>query len=42
MLEKGVYLAPSAFEASFMSSSHNDEVIDTTLGAFESCLKEIF
>lgn len=42
MLEKGVYLAPSAFEAGFMSSAHNDDVIDTTLEAFKDCLKAIF
>lgn len=33
MLERGVYLAPSAFEAGFMSSAHDDDVIDATLEA---------
>jgi len=33
MLERGVYLAPSAFEAGFMSSAHDDEVIARTLAA---------
>jgi glutamate-1-semialdehyde 2,1-aminomutase len=33
MLERGVYLAPSAFEAGFMSSAHDDEVIAATLAA---------
>ncbi|PJG84202.1 glutamate-1-semialdehyde 2,1-aminomutase [Caviibacterium pharyngocola] len=33
MLEQGVYLAPSAFEAGFMSLAHNDEDIDRTLAA---------
>jgi len=33
MLEKGIYLAPSQFEALFMSSAHNDEAIDTTINA---------
>lgn len=28
MLEQGVYLAPSAFEAGFMSLAHNDADID--------------
>ncbi|MDE1965387.1 MAG: glutamate-1-semialdehyde 2,1-aminomutase [Xanthomonadaceae bacterium] len=33
MLERGIYLAPSAFEAGFMSSSHSDEDIAATLEA---------
>lgn len=33
MLEKGVYLAPSAFESGFLSSAHTDEDIDTTIAA---------
>ncbi len=31
MLEHGIYLAPSAFEASFMSIAHDDAIIDKTL-----------
>ncbi len=31
MLAAGVYLAPSAYEAGFVSSTHTDAVIDTTL-----------
>jgi glutamate-1-semialdehyde 2,1-aminomutase len=31
MLERGVYLAPSAFEAGFVSAAHDDGVIDQTL-----------
>lgn len=31
MLDRGVYFAPSAFEAGFMSSAHDDAVIQTTL-----------
>lgn len=31
MLDKGVYLAPSAFEAGFMSMAHTDETIDETI-----------
>ena len=30
-LARGVYLAPSAFEAGFMSAAHDDAVIDETL-----------
>lgn len=33
MLEAGVYLAPSAFEAGFMSICHTDDIIDTTIDA---------
>merc|ERR1719231_1406759 len=33
MLERGVYLAPSQYEAGFMSLAHSDEDIDKTLAA---------
>jgi len=33
MLEQGVYLAPSQFEAGFMSLAHSDEDIDKTINA---------
>ena len=33
MRERGVYLAPSAFEAGFLSSAHDDAVIAETLAA---------
>ena len=33
MLERGVYLAPSAFEAGFMSSAHGEAEIARTLEA---------
>lgn len=33
MLDRGVYLAPSAFEAGFVSITHTDEVIEATLAA---------
>jgi glutamate-1-semialdehyde 2,1-aminomutase len=33
MLEHGVFLAPSAFEAGFLSSAHSDEDIAATLNA---------
>ena len=33
MLDHGVYLAPSAFEAGFVSAAHSDADIDTTLTA---------
>ena len=39
MLEQGVYLAPSAFEASFMSTVHTDEDIQATVAAAEKAFK---
>jgi glutamate-1-semialdehyde 2,1-aminomutase len=33
MLDAGVYLAPSAYEAGFVSSAHTDAIIDSTLEA---------
>jgi glutamate-1-semialdehyde 2,1-aminomutase len=33
MLENGVYLAPSQFEAGFISTLHTDEIIDKTIEA---------
>jgi glutamate-1-semialdehyde 2,1-aminomutase len=33
MLEEGVYLAPSAFEAGFISAAHTDADIDATVAA---------
>lgn len=41
MLEKGIYLAPSQFEASFLSTAHSDEDIEKTLNAIEDSFKEI-
>jgi glutamate-1-semialdehyde 2,1-aminomutase len=39
MLENGVYLAPSAFEAGFMSTVHTDEDIAATVAAAEKAFK---
>jgi len=33
MLDEGVYLAPSAFEAGFVSSAHSSAIIDETIAA---------
>jgi glutamate-1-semialdehyde 2,1-aminomutase len=33
MLDEGVYLAPSAFEAGFVSARHDDAIIDNTVDA---------
>lgn len=35
MLAEGIYLAPSAFEAGFLSSAHGDEEITATIAAAE-------
>jgi glutamate-1-semialdehyde 2,1-aminomutase len=32
-LESGIYLAPSQFEAAFISNAHSDEEIETTIAA---------
>ena len=39
MLERGVYLAPSQFEAGFMSLAHSDEDIDHTIAMAEEVMK---
>ncbi|MGD0114583.1 MAG: glutamate-1-semialdehyde 2,1-aminomutase [Dehalococcoidia bacterium] len=41
MLERGVYLAPSPFEAVFMSSAHGDEEIDATIAAAKTVFAEL-
>jgi glutamate-1-semialdehyde 2,1-aminomutase len=37
-LERGVYLAPSAFEAGFLSAAHGDAEIDLTLERLDAAL----
>lgn len=39
MLEHGVYLAPSAFEAGFVSAAHDETALAKTLDAAETCFK---
>jgi glutamate-1-semialdehyde 2,1-aminomutase len=41
MLEKGVYLAPSAFEAGFVSAAHTDAEIGKTLQAADEIFGEM-
>jgi glutamate-1-semialdehyde 2,1-aminomutase len=41
MLERGVYLAPSQFEAGFLSAVHSDVDIQMTLQAFEDAVKAV-
>ena len=38
-LDRGVYLAPSAFEAAFMSAAHGDAEIDLTLERLEDAMR---
>jgi glutamate-1-semialdehyde 2,1-aminomutase len=41
MLEQGIYFAPSAFEAGFVSSAHGDDEIAQTLDAARTVFKSI-
>ncbi len=40
MLERGIYLAPSQFEAAFVSLAHSEEDIESTLMAAEEALSQ--
>jgi glutamate-1-semialdehyde 2,1-aminomutase len=40
MLARGVYLAPSAFEAGFMSTAHTEQLIEQTIAAAEQAFRE--
>lgn len=41
MLERGVYLAPSQFEAGFVSIAHSDEDIERTVEAAQDAFKQL-
>ncbi|MET3109040.1 glutamate-1-semialdehyde 2,1-aminomutase [Oxalobacteraceae bacterium GrIS 2.11] len=41
LLDAGVYLAPSAFEAGFVSAQHDEKVIDATLAIAAEAFKKI-
>lgn len=41
MLENGIYLPPSQFEAMFLSSAHTDEDIEKTIDAFEKVILKL-
>jgi glutamate-1-semialdehyde 2,1-aminomutase len=41
MLDAGVYLAPSAFEAGFVSAQHGDVVIDETIRIATAAFKQV-
>ena len=41
MLEEGVYMAPSAYEAGFVSAAHSDQDIDNTIAAADRVFKQL-
>lgn len=41
MLEQGIYIAPSQFEAGFMSLAHDDTTIDATIAAAERAFEQL-
>jgi len=41
MLDEGVYLAPSAYEAGFISIAHDNEVVNAIITAAESAFKKL-
>jgi len=41
MLERGVYLAPSMYEAGFMSCTHTDEDIERTIAIADEVLSKL-
>ncbi|MCX7895088.1 MAG: glutamate-1-semialdehyde 2,1-aminomutase [Thermoanaerobaculum sp.] len=42
LLERGVYLAPSAFEVGFLSTAHSAEDLSLTVEALAEALREVF
>jgi len=41
MLDAGVYFAPAAFEAGFVSAQHNDAIIDATIAAARGAFAQL-
>jgi glutamate-1-semialdehyde 2,1-aminomutase len=41
MLDRGVYLAPSQYEAGFLSTAHDDEAVDATIEAARSAFEAV-
>jgi len=41
MLGRGVYLAPSQFEAAFVSTAHDEDIVDRTIAAAAAAMKEV-
>lgn len=42
MLERGVYFAPSQYEAGFLSLEHTEDIIDEVLNLSEDCLLNLY
>lgn len=42
MIDRGIYIAPSQFEATFVSAAHTSEDIDRSLTALQEVLSELF
>jgi len=41
MLDQGIYLAPSQFEAAFVSLAHDDAALDRTLTAARAAFRAL-
>jgi glutamate-1-semialdehyde 2,1-aminomutase len=41
MMEQGIYLAPSAFEAMFLSTAHSDKIIEKTIGCADTAFRSL-
>ncbi len=41
LLDRGIYLAPSAYEVMFVSLAHDQTVIDETVAAFDAAVQEV-
>ena len=42
MLDRGIYLAPSQFEAGFISTAHDDATIDATIAAADDAMEALY
>ena len=41
MLDRGVYLPPSGYEAWFLSAAHSTKDVDRTIAAARAAIKEV-
>ncbi len=41
MLAEGIYLAPSAFEAGFISAAHTEQIVDDTISSARRCFAKL-
>ena len=42
LLQNGIYIAPSQYEAGFISLAHTKRILDITIGKIDAALKDIF